>query len=359
MKINCHGSKISNALAAVQSIAPSSPIMPILSNVLIKYKDNNLYFITTDLEIRIVYKLDVDVEAEENEDKEIIVPAKRFNDIMTELINDEIAIDINNNHLNIKSNNSKLKLLCSAATDFPKAMKLKDSQKITLSQEKLKNMLQSVIHCTQRDSSIYSGVLMDVKQDELRFVATEGSKLGIAYVKQNHEKESKIVIPPKIIFELIRNLTAGEVEIYFNSNKIQFKFNDIIISSVLMQNSFPGYENFTPKEIDNKLIINKEEFSIALKKVGLFTEKNSLSIKFEITKDKIKISKTTADLGSAIDEVNAVWDRNLTISFNYKFLLDALHAVKGKTLKLELIGTNKPMVLRENGFIFIMLPIQD
>lgn len=362
MKINGDKNKLAEATQAVQSIALAKSPIPLLSNVLIESENKILYFTTTDLEVRMRYKVDANVDA----DGSTTLPAKKLNDIVKAISGDSIEINIDNNIAKIKSDKARFKLLGAKSEDYPNAFNTENMQKIVMPQSELKKILEAVASyvSTSTDNYALSGVLFDISNEAIKLVATDGRRIALIVkkCKNNINENTKIVVPIKIVRELIKNLSTEniDIEILFNNNKICFNFDNIAISSVLIDSVFPDINAVIPIETneDDKLTVNRLSFISAIKKVSLFADNDSAAIKLNILKDKIILSKSTSDVGEASDEIDAQWNKELMIGFNYKYLIDTLRTIKDDEIKIELTTADKPIVLRTSEYIYIVLPMQ-
>jgi DNA polymerase III subunit beta len=348
----------------VQNVISAGVSLPILSNMLIEAKKDKVYLTGTDLDIGISTSLAAKVEKE----GAVTVPAKRFSNIIRELAGEDIEIKGNKNHsVNIESGNSHFKLMGIPRDEFPKLPDFKDREFITLSQGLFRRMLQMSAFAISKDETRYvlNGACLQIKEEYMRMVTTDGRRLVLIEKKQGFPAglEKKIIIPSKTIQELIRNLSREtDLKIVFGENQACFEFDETIITSRLIEGSFPDYEQVIPKELKEKIKVDKSLFYHAIKRVSLYTNPESSGIKIDVANDKIILSKSAPEIGEAKDQIPVEYSgQPLSIGFNPNYLLDVLKVLGGEEIELELAGPQKPGVIRQSKphkYIYVVLPMQ-
>jgi DNA polymerase-3 subunit beta len=359
-----------SAIQTVEGAVATKTTLPILSNVLIEAEKDKLLFNATDLDIGIMYQ----VKAEVEEEGSITVPAKRFADIVRELPEGEVSVVVKKNHnMIIDCNNCSFRLIGLPKEEFPTIPKFNNKDSFTIQQALLKKLLKKVSFAMSRDETRYvlNGTMVMLKNKILQLVATDGRRLALAECKLPADIEKKeVIIPIKTINELNKILKEeGFIKLIFSENQAAFEFDGTTIISRLIEGEFPNYEQVIPKERQKekqeKIHINKGQLLSAIKRASLFTSLDSQSIKLDVFKNKLVISKTTPDIGEVKEEIEMEYKGNeMTVGFNPAYLIDVLKNLQGETVDFELIDAEKPGVFREtlseeNGFyVYIVLPMQ-
>lgn len=345
----------------VQNVISSKTSLPILSHILIEAEKNKVVLTSTDLDIGISSVLETDIE----EEGAITVPAKRFNDIIKELPDEDISIStMKNNSMIIKCNKCVFKIIGLPKEEFPKLPEFKDEPNVLIKQSVLKNMLTMTYFSMSHDDTRYilNGALFVFKNKKLTIVTTDGKRLSL--VKKDIEKDGlnkAIIVPSKTIYELNRILSDdGDVKIIFSENQIKFDLKNITIISRLIEGDFPNYEQVVPKEPQEKIIIQRSQFLDGIKRAALLTTQDSQSVKFEILKNKIVVSKSSPNIGEVREEVDTVYKgHEIAIGFNPNYIMDVLKVVPQDEIALEVFGPDKPCVIRiEDWFLYLALPMQ-
>lgn len=355
---------LQTGIQTVQNAVSQKSGLPILSNILFEASKDKLKLAATDLEIGIVLKL---ANIEIQEDGAISISAKKISDIVKELPNKEIHISAKkNNQVVIKCDKSTFKIIGLPKDEFPKLPELTNKNTLNISQKLLKSMLNLTSFAVSRDESRYilTGVLFIVRDTGLSLVATDGRRLAV--INKDIPKPGgflkKVIVPVKAVAELLRILKdGGNVEILFGENQITFEFDETLLIARLIEGDFPNYEQVIPNSTQEKLKINKENFYAAIKRASLFTTSDSQSIKLDILKNRIVVSKVSQDGGESRDELDCNYNgEDLTIGFNPTYLIDVLKNISEEDITFEFAGVDKRGVVRAEGndYVYIVLPVR-
>ncbi len=292
MKIKALKSDLVKNIQYVQNVISTKSSLPILSNILIETLKDKIKITATDLDIGISSIFSSDIE----EEGSITVPAKRFSDIIKELPEEDILIStMKNNAIIIKCSKCFFKILGLPKEDFPKLPEFINEKHILIGQGVLKKMLSMTSFSVSNDETRYvlNGALFLFDQKKLTIVTTDGKRLSL--IKQDLSEnaiQKSIIIPSKAIYELNRVLgDDGDIKITIAENQIRFELNGITIISRLIEGEFPSYEQVIPKETKEKVIVQREEFLASVKRAYLLTTQDSRSIKIDLLKNKMVVSK--------------------------------------------------------------------
>lgn len=362
MRIKTEKTTILQGLQDVIGVVSSKNTLPILSNVLIETDKGELRLTTTDLDIGMTTQIPTSVI----EEGAITAPAKRLIDIIKELPDREIEVYTKkNNVVVIESGEIVFKILGVPRDEFPKLPTFADEEQLILKQAVFKKMLSMTNFAISHDETRYvlNGTCFIVTNELIRMVATDGRRLAII-TQPNDTKlktEKKIIIPSKTTQELIRSLKDdGEIKITFSKNQAMFQIGGLVMVSRLIEGEFPNYEQAIPKQIKNKLRIDQERLFSAIKRASLLTTPESQAIKLQLQKNRLTISKSTAEIGEVKEDMQAEYDgEEFLIGFNPGYLIDVLKNTEEKTVEIELAGPDKPGVMRvKEDYIYIVLPMQ-
>ena len=366
MKISCSKEELLNGIQAVYSTTTLKSTLPILSNILLETRKGSLRMTATDLDIGIIHDVGVKIEVE----GAITVPAKRFFDIVKELPqHNEISLAAKkNNTISIECENMFFKLIGLPKEEFPKLPDFKEKDSISISQAVLKKMLSTTAFAISYDQTRYvlNGVLFVIGPKNLRMVATDGRRLAMAekevtLTKELEKSPKKIILPAKAVSELTRTLgNDGDVKITISENQAQFNMGLTTVISRLVEGEFPNYEQVIPKEIKDKVKVNRDNFLLAVRRANILTSQESQAIKLELSKDKMVISKTTPELGESREELAVDYKGpQLVVGFNPNYLIDVLKNSDGPEIAFELVSGEKPGVIRtDGGYVYVVLPMQ-
>jgi DNA polymerase-3 subunit beta len=361
MKIKIEKESFVNAIQIVQNIVSTKSALPILANMLLEAQQNSLRLVTTDLDIGISCVIPVNIQ----EVGAITVPTKRFGDIIRELPGDSAVVTSKkNNMITIETESCQFKIMGLPPEEFPKLPEFKDREIIKLEQLDLKEMLQLTSFAASTDESRYvlNGILLNIQHSDLTLVATDGKRLAIINKKlpNSIDKDINIIIPIKTIQELNRNLKEeGELSLTIGQNQVLFDLGNIVIISRLIEGEFPDYHQVIPPVSEYKMRINREEFLLAIKRAALLTTPDYQAVKMEVFKDKLVVSKSTPDIGESSEVVPIEYKgKEIAIGFNSNYLIDVLKNLGGEVIDLELTDSEKPGVIRTDGYVYIVLPMR-
>lgn len=350
-----------NNIQIVQNIINPRVSLPILSNILLEVSNGKIKLTTTDLDIGISCEYPV----ESVEMGAITIPTKRFSEIVRELPEGQIDIIVRkNNTVIIQTESCEFKIMGLLKDEFPKLPEFKDKEVVKIQQTLLKEMINKTSFAVSHDESRYvlNGILFKIENGKIVLAATDGRRLALIEkeIGNNINKNINIIIPNKTISELSRNLKdEGEMLIVLGNNQVLFDLGKIHIISRLIEGEFPDYRQVLPIEQENKIKVNREKFLLALKRAAILTTLDYQAVKIEIFKNKLVISKSTPDIGESREELVLEYlGKELVVGFNPVYLMDVLKNLQDETVNFEVIDSDKPGVIRNNGYVYIVLPMR-
>jgi len=362
MKVSFLKKDLLEGISVVGDVAGKGTTLPILANILIETDKDKVRVAATDLEINI----SCFVKANVLEEGGITVPGKKFGDIIRELPStEEIVIQVRkNNNVLINCGKSFFKLMGSGKEDFPEIPHQKEEGFVNIEQ----GLLKHIINLTSFSVSIedvrpaLKGVLFVLKDNQIRFVATDGHRLALIEKKVDNKKGSKkeIIVPGKAICEVGRNLKEGVATITFNENQIQFQLNQTTLTSKLIEGNFPDYSKVIPETTGKQVLLNRDVFLSAVKRVSLLTSELSQLIRIDLFKNKLIVSSRSPELGEAKEEMDVAYDgEDISIGFYPRYLMDGLKNITDKQITLGLIQQDKPATIKtEEGYLYVVMPME-
>ena len=361
MKLVVNKSDLMKGIQSVQNVISQKSNLPILSYLLIETHNQEIYITTTNLDVGITHQ----IPAQVIEPGTVILPAKRLGDIVREFPGDTLNINTKKNNLVfIETKQCQFKLMGLSYEEFPKLPKFNNQEVVKIEQNNFKETLSLVSFAVSADETRYvlNGILCQINKDIMNLIATDGKRL--AFYKQKLtkaiNKPIEIIIPIKTIHELNRNLSDdGQVLLGIGTNQILLDLGKIQIISRLIEGEFPDYKQIIPPVSPYKIIIDREEFLLAIKRASLLSTPDYQAIKFELTKNRLVISKSTPDMGESREELVCEYlGKEMIIGFNPTYLMDALKNLEVPSIEFEVTDSEKPGVIRTNGYIYIVLPMR-
>ena len=346
----------------VENAVGTKTNLPILSNILIEAEDNAVFLAGTDLDVGIITSIPLKPDIKGS----ITIPAKKFLNIIKELPQENISISVKKNNLMwIECGKSLFKIIGLPKEEFPQLPELKNKNFVVVQQKTLKHMLEIVDFAISRDETRYvlNGVLFVIKSSLIRLAATDGRRLAIAEQEAQfpNNQETKAIVPSKAISELGRILSdEGDVKIFFGENQVMFDLGQTRVISRLIEGEFPNYEQVVPKELKDKMVVDRDVFLAATRRAGIFSSQDSVAIKMELTKDKLTLSKSTPYLGEVKEELVVEYKgKDIAIGFNPAYLVDVLKVIDQERVSFEVTDPEKPGALRlGKEYVYVVLPMQ-
>ena len=244
MKFSVTKEKFLEGLQQVQNVVSTRTTLPILSNVLLQAKGNEVHLTTTDLDVGVRGSFEAKVEKE----GATTLPARRLFTIIRELPSSEIQIDVDGkNAASIRSGQSFFKILGLPEEEFPPLPKFENAKVVTIRQKDLRDGLRKTSYAISTDETRYvlNGVLFSFKENKLTLVATDGRRLAMVDIELEFPRshEADIIVPTKAVTELQRLLTDdGEVKVSVGSGQIAFDLNNTLLVSKLIEGNYPNYQ---------------------------------------------------------------------------------------------------------------------
>ena len=361
MKIKVSKESLAQGIQTVQGVVSTKITLPILSNILIETNKNSLKLNATDLDIGVSCEIPV----ETLEEGAITVPAKRFSDIIKELPSGDIQIHVKkNNQVDIEGVNCRFKLIGLPKDEFPKFPEFKDRDEIKVKQAVFKDMLRLTSFAVSHEESRYilNGILIEVSDGKIRMVATDGRRLAKIEkkIETSVKEDIQIIIPIKAIQEISRNLSEeGDVSFIVGANQVLFNINGTLIAARVIEGEFPNYNQVIPKPVDQRIKMNTQDLLSSIRRANLLATPDFQAVKFEVFSDKMVISKSTPDIGESREEINVDYGGNeLVVGFNPQFLIDFLKNINDEEINMELLGVDKPAVMRMDDYLYLALPMR-
>lgn len=362
MKFSCDKSVLQEAVNTVQKASSSKTTYPILEGILIDVIDNQVKLTATDLDLSIETFIDADIQKKGS----IVVNSKLFGDLIRRLPNDRISIDVDGNNINIKCQKSEFVIIGNNPEDFPKLPTINENCMYEISQDILRNLIRQTIFATAIDETrpILTGVLFEVKNDSLSFVALDGYRLAFKVNPIEPSSDISAVIPGKTLNEISKILESSgdKVKITFTPNHILFNLNGTKIISRLLDGEFINYRQIIPDEYRLKVKVNTSELLNSIERASLLArEGKSNLVKFNIENSSIIIT-SNSPMGNVCEEINVnVEGDSIRIAFNSKYFIDALRIIDSEEIYLEFTTNVSPCVIKKvdsDDYIYLVLPVR-
>ena len=364
MKIECVKERLAYAISKAERITGKNITLPILSCVLLEAKDSTLTIKATNLDLGIEIKVPVKVI----KPGVVAVSGLIIHNFISNITNDKnIILEVLKDNLKISTKHSESIIKTFPTDDFPNIPKVSSDTPFTFNVPNLIKGFKSVIYSSSPSTirPVLSSILLSSEEDHVIFVATDSFRLSEKKINvKKHKEFNQILIPFRNIGEIIRTLEdiKDDVIVFLNDNQIAFSFGDIYITSRIIDGTFPDYKQIIPKETKTETIVLKQDLVSALRISNIFSDKFSQVIFNINSKEKeFKITTKNMDVGENENKLDSVVKgEKLTISFNYKYIIDCFQSIDSDSISLSFSGNNKPMVVSgvgDKSFLYLVMPM--
>ncbi len=352
-------------LNLIQGVVEKKSTIPILSNLLLEVKDNELSIKGTDLDVSISTSCPI----ESKKTGSICLQAKKLFEIVRALPEAEIEFKQGDkDQINIVCERSKFRMAGLPKDNFPEVQTF-DGSFTSLPAETLRTLIARTQFAITAEESRYTlnGAKFELHADKARMIATDGHRLSFAEKPANlGDATLDVLIPKKTLAELSRLSAETEetVEIGFNENHLFFRFGKRLLASRTLSGQFPNYEMVLPKGNDNRVAIPVSQLSAALRRVALMADERSHTIRFDITAGKLTISAPASESGEANEVLPAEYEGpEISAAFNATYLLDFFSVIQEGDALLEFKDSNSQVQLRSKDesdydFRYIVMPMR-
>ncbi len=374
MEFKINSSDLLKALSHIHGIVEVRHTLPILSNIILKAKDNELTLSSTNLDIYCADK----IKAEVSIAGEISVSAVTFFEIVKRLPSGSevvMTMEEGENEIILKCGRSKFNLSTLKTDDFPIISDNDLSTNFVLSADELIRIIDKTKFAVSNEETRYylNGIFLHKANRNsiqfLRAVATDGHRLAQYDIPlpQGAEEITGIIIPKKTIFELRKVLddANGDVNISLNENKIKFTFNDLKIISKVIDGTFPDYTKVIPQKNNKNFKTNNNELKNAIDRVSAVAaneESKSKAIKLSLEDNKLNLSVESQSRGSANEIIDISYDGDkVDIGFNSKYIIDICNEVDGEEVDISLLDSVSPAIIldkTDENLFFVLMPMR-
>ncbi|MFZ2522021.1 MAG: DNA polymerase III subunit beta [Minisyncoccia bacterium] len=364
MNIECVKEKLVYAISKAEKITTKNVSLPILSCVLLDAHDSLLTIKSTNLDLGIEVSIPVKVI----KPGKIAVSGSILNNFLSNPTTDKnINLEEVKGNLKISTKNSESIIKTFLIDDFPNIPKISDGKSFSFNTQLLIKGFKSVVYSSSISTirPVLSSILVLSEDENIVFVATDSFRLSEKKIAiKKHKDFSQILIPQKNVSEIIRVLDdiKEDINITLNENQISFTYNDLYITSRIIDGVFPDYKQIIPKEPKTEVTLLKQDLISSLKISNIFSDKFSQVVFNILPKEKkLRITTKNMDIGENVNNIDSVIKGDsLTISFNYKYIIDCFQSINSESITMYFSDTNKPLVIKgvnDNSFLYLVMPM--
>ena len=353
-----------------QGIVERKNTIPILANVLMEAKGDEVRFLATDLEVALRSKCDATV----TKNGSLTLPAKKLYEIVKSLPDTDIRIAEEKNGVKVAADRFDSRMQTLPREDFPTLPEAGGTPSTTLARNTLKEMIaKTQFAITGEDTRFFlNGAQFVLRPGSMSLAATDGHRLALVTAardgdaKKNGDDESKVILPKKTMGELAKLLSEGDGDVSYErgENHLFFEVGGRLLISRMIDGQFPAYERVIPKGNDKHIEFEHDRLTNAVKRVALLSNERSRSVKFLVEKGKVDVTSSSPELGEATETLPVDYaGASLQICFNAQYVLDFLAAVSTDVVSLELKDEVSQAVMKPVGaegydYTYVIMPMR-
>jgi DNA polymerase-3 subunit beta len=374
MKITLERSALLKSLNHVQSVVERRNTIPILSNVLLDATKGALSLTATDLDIEIVESLAADVARP----GATTASAHMLYDIVRKLPDGaQVQIELmgDSGRITLSAGRSRFQLGALPREDFPAMTAGSLPHAFALPAADLKRLIDKTRFAISNEETRYylNGIYLHAAKGKdavtLRAVATDGHRLARFDLPAPAGAEAMpgVIVPRKTVAEVRKLIddADGEVEIAVSDTKIRFAFGDAVVTSKLIDGTFPDYQRVIPTGNDKPLFVDRAAFQEAVDRVSTVASDRTRAVKMTVEDGKVTLNVVNPEQGSASEELVADFAGDgFDIGFNARYLMDITAALNGDQAQFLFADAGSPTIVRDAGekadpaTLYVIMPMR-
>lgn len=371
MRVIIERSNLLKSLNHVHRVVERRNTIPILSNALLTAEGASLEMKATDLDLEMNEATPARVEQAGS----TTVPAHLLYDIVRKLPDGAevmLKVDEGGAAMSVISGRTSFRLQCLPASDFPALSSGTFPHIFRLEAAALKGLVEKTQFAISTEETRYylNGIYFHTHENngklKLRAVATDGHRLARAEMDAPAGTEGMpgIIIPRKTVSELQKLVDNPDVPVTteVSESKIRFTIGPVILTSKLIDGTFPDYQRVIPANNDKKLVLDRQEFASAVDRVSTISSERGRAVKLSIAEGQVTLAVNNPDSGSATEEVAAEYSSDpIDIGFNAKYLLDVAGQLTGSEAHFLLADAGSPTLIQDaadENTLYVLMPMR-
>ena len=363
MKIICDGLDLAEASAVVARIANARAVNPILEGIKLVAAGGTLTLCATDLEIYVQKVIRADVKVEGT----VLVPGRLFADYVKKLGGHQISITSEGSSVIITHGDNVCSFQCLTLAEYPDIVNLNARAHFSIRPGDLRDVIAKCASSASQDDSrpVLKGICFELVGNKLTAVALDNFRLAkVEKEIANYGEDIKIILPARSLEEVKKMLgdEAGEISIVIENKFFQVNISKTVLASRLIDGIYVNYSEIMPASFASSVVVERVAFEDAVSRAGLLTHIDKVNlVSLKIT-DKQILATSNNDMGKIEEKVAAKLEgQDITLTFNAKYLHDALRNISSEFIRIDYNGEAMPCVItgaKQSDFLFLIVPVR-
>lgn len=372
MKFTILKDQLNEAIGHVGKAISSRTTIPILTGIKIDANFSGVTLTASDTDISIQSFIPTQANdltiVELQLPGSVVLPAKFFAELIRKLPSQHIEIEVQNQfQTTIRSGSSEVQIMGLDPEEFPMLPQLEESRMFQVPSDILKTMIKqtSFAVSTNETTPILTGVLWNLSDHKLKFIGCDRHRLASREINIEMtatERLPQIVISGKTLNELSKILPDQNslIDIVISDNQALFKIQSILFYTRILDGTYPDTTKLIPQSFKTEIVVKTKELADAIDRAYLLSREDKTNIvNLIINENKtIEVSSPSTELGKVTEQIDihTIQGDLLKISFNSKYMLDALKVIDSDYIYIGFTGSMQPIIIKpEDGSAILQL----
>lgn len=353
-------------LQFVAGVVEKRNTLAILANVLLETDGDTLVLTGTDLEVELVARVHLDVPADQ---WKVTLPAKKLLDLCKSLPSEsQLQFSQEGDRVLLTSGRSRYSLSSLPAEEFPNIQTDEDATELVMPQSGLLKVIEATTFAMAvQDVRYYlNGMLLELKDQQLRTVATDGHRLAMAAVPfdSGSPAATQVIVPRKGVLEMQRILEDSDapVNLSLSANHLRVTVASYTFTTKLVDGKFPDYERVIPRGGDKEIVADKESFRAVLSRASILSNEKYRGVRLTVTDGNVQILANNPEQEEAEENLSVDYQgETLEVGFNVTYLIDVLSTIKGEQVMIKASDSNSSALLRDfddDAALYVVMPMR-
>ncbi|MBW3661231.1 MAG: DNA polymerase III subunit beta [Gemmatimonadetes bacterium] len=362
MRFTIGQSEFVEALGAVSNVVPARTPLPIIGNLLVSAEEDRLSLSATDLDLSVTIEVPASVE----EDGRVTLPARKLTDMVRALPASLVRVSGENEHVTLECEASRFRVHGLPAEDFPSfpALDFGGGRSVTAGDVDRLASHTAFAASTEDTRPILNGVLWEMRDGEMRMVATNGHRLAQYSIPVEGGAAPKdVIVPPKALTQVARIFAPDEpIVVAFDEKQIGFRGETGVVFSRLIEGPYPNYEQVIPRDNDKRMRADKERLASALRRMTVMASDQTHRVRFSLAADTVKFFVSTPDVGEGTEQMPVDYEGDpLDIGFNANYLLEVLRGIDTDEVVMTFKAPERAALIQPGdgeGHLCLVMPLR-